>query len=104
MISLPTPVAGLYHVLDSFSSWPAMHLPPRFVLIIEGTVYGVTRGGHATAPTFAYLIDRLLSGQEISDDALEHYGLRISIEPDTDQACDAPDVLIDRRWISKSAD
>ncbi len=97
MISLPTPQAGPYHVLDSFSSWPAMHLPPRFVLIIEGTVYGVTRGGIATAPTFAYLIERLLSGHAIADDALEHYALRVSIEPDTDQSCDGPDVLYDAR-------
>ncbi|WP_342657149.1 hypothetical protein NPJ82_09345 [Sphingomonas sp. NY01] len=97
MISLPTPVVDHYHVPDSFSSRPAMHLPPRFVLIIEGTVYGVTRGGIATAPTFAYLIERLLSGHAIADEALEHYGLRVWIEPDTDQSCDGPDVLYDAR-------
>lgn len=81
-----------------------MHLPPRFVLIIEGTVYGVTRGGHATAPTFAYLIERLLSGHAIADEALEHYELRVSIEPDTDQGCDEADVVIDRIRVSRGAD
>lgn len=77
-----------------------MHLPPRFVLIIEGTLYGVTRGGYVTASTFAYLIERLLSGQEIADEALEHYELRVSIEPDTDQACDGPDPVIDGHPVS----
>lgn len=29
----------------------------------------------------SYLVDRLLSGEEVADTALEHYGLKVTIRP-----------------------
>jgi hypothetical protein len=29
----------------------------------------------------AYLVDRLLAGEEVADTALEHYGLKVAVRP-----------------------
>lgn len=33
------------------------------------------------AESIFYLVDRLLSGEEVADSALEHYGLKVTVRP-----------------------
>lgn len=54
---------------------------PRFasITIALDTSKHRARRPDERANSIAYLVDRLLSGEEVAQDALEHYGLKVTI-------------------------
>lgn len=62
-----------------------MRLPPRFHLVIDGDTFRVNERANAAPDQLPYLLDRLLRGQPVADEALTPFGLRVFVEPDMDQ-------------------
>lgn len=64
-----------------------MKAPPRYCITIEGEGHRVLVQENATGAV-GYLMARLVTGQDVADDAWRSYGLRVTVEPDTDQGPD----------------
>ena len=62
-----------------------MQLPPRFHLVIDGTLHKVNRRANIATGGLAHLIAHLLTGGEVPDSAWALFGLRVVAEVDTDQ-------------------
>lgn len=73
-----------------------MRLPPRFHLTIDGTLHRVNRRAVVVPDQLPYLMNRLLAGEDVSEDAFAAFGLTVVAEVDTDMGDDEPDGLDDR--------
>jgi hypothetical protein len=65
-----------------------MQLPPRFHLTITGAHWRMRERRTIAPNELPYLLTRLIDGLEVADEALERYGLTVTIEPDMDQGDD----------------
>lgn len=63
-------------------------LPDRFVLIFEGEVHRVLARHNIQDSTLPHLIANALTGMEVHPDAFRAFGMRVTIEVDTDQGPD----------------
>jgi len=72
-----------------------VRLPPRFHLVIDGTLHRVNRRTVVVPDHLPYLLGRLLSGEEVADEAFAPFGLTVVADVDMDQADDVPDGLDD---------
>lgn len=69
-----------------------MRLPPRFHLVIDGTLFKVRRRHTITPGGLPHLLAALLSGDDVPNDVWAAYGLRVDVEVDTDQGGDEPEL------------
>ncbi|MGV0964179.1 MAG: hypothetical protein ACOYBT_09845 [Polynucleobacter sp.] len=73
-------------------------LPERFVLTIEGKLYTALVRSNVVPRQLPDMLAALLTGRAIDLSAFAAFGLRVSVEEDTDQANDEPDVLAVPTW------
>ncbi|MDE0879992.1 MAG: hypothetical protein OSB00_15225 [Sphingomonas bacterium] len=68
-----------------------LYLPERFCITIEGKLWRIHQRSVLVPKALPHLLDRLLTGQMVTAEAFEPFGIRLSIEVCTDQGDDCPD-------------
>ncbi|KQM65773.1 hypothetical protein ASE75_05955 [Sphingomonas sp. Leaf17] len=70
-----------------------LRLPRRFVLTIEGDQASIVQRCNIARGQLEHLLSRLMIGQPVAADAFTPFGIRITIEPDTDGGPEEPDYV-----------
>ena len=75
-----------------------IYLPERFCITIEGKLWRIHQRSVIVPNALPYLLNRLLTCKMATAEAFQPFGIRLSIEEDTDQGDDDPDGL----WLGRS--
>ena len=71
-----------------------MLLPERFYVTIQGELWDVRQRANIVPEALPRLLGMLFQGEVAAAHALTEFGLRVTIEEDTDQGDDGPDMLV----------
>ena len=72
-----------------------MKLPNRFVLTIEGKLALVRNRALLVPMALPHLLAHLFAGNELEESTLKPFGLKVTVEQDTDGGDEAVDPLVD---------